>query len=171
VQRGDVVVASSPSHPKQTVCKRCAPARQQHRAAQTRVAQPHAHAAHPRGRSILGLGGDVIRVPYVDPFGNIRERQETVRARAGRLRCAGSRDAHAPPQVPLHHVWLQGDNTRNSNDSRHYGALPVAMLRGRVCYRIWPPSEAGPIRAEPERCSIVAAGAVPFARPHAGWST
>jgi hypothetical protein len=64
-------------------------------------------------------------------------------------------------------VWLQGDNTRNSNDSRHYGPLPVAMLRGRVCYRIWPPREVGPIRAEPERCSIVAAGSVPFLYPRA----
>ena len=32
-----------------------------------------------RERSVLGLGGDVIMVPYVDSFGNIRERQETVR--------------------------------------------------------------------------------------------
>jgi hypothetical protein len=66
------------------------------------------------------------------------------------------------PQVPPHHVWLQGDNTRNSNDSRHYGAVPVAMLRGRVCYRVWPLREAGPIRAEPERCHIVAPGVEPL---------
>jgi hypothetical protein len=56
-------------------------------------------------------------------------------------------------------VWLQGDNTRNSNDSRHYGAVPVAMLRGRVCYRVWPLRQVGPIRAEPERCRIVTPGA------------
>ena len=70
-------------------------------------------------------------------------------------------------QVPQHHVWLQGDNTRNSNDSRHYGPLPVSMLRGRVCYRIWPPREVGPIHAEPERCHVVALGAAPQLLPRA----
>jgi hypothetical protein len=56
-------------------------------------------------------------------------------------------------------VWLQGDNTRNSNDSRHYGPVPLAMLRGRVCYRIFPLSEIGAVRAEPERCVVISAGA------------
>lgn len=29
-------------------------------------------------------------------------------------------------------MWLQGDNFNNSTDSRHYGPVPYAMLRGRV---------------------------------------
>ncbi len=70
--------------------------------------------------------------------------------------------------MPPHHVWLQGDNTRNSNDSRHYGAMPVAMLRGRVCYRVWPLSEVGPIRAQPERCRVVTPGATPLDAPRGG---
>ena len=56
-------------------------------------------------------------------------------------------------------MWLQGDNTRNSNDSRHYGPVPLAMLRGRVCYRVWPPREVGPVRAQPERCVVLASSA------------
>ena len=119
---------------------------------------------------MLGLGGDVIMVPYVDPLGNIRERQETVRACFPACACALSRcvaRSRCAPQVPQHHVWLQGDNTRNSTDSREYGPLPMAMVIGRICYRMWPLSEAGPVRAEPERCSIVAAGPVPFLYPRA----
>jgi len=51
-------------------------------------------------------------------------------------------------QVPPHHVWLQGDNTRNSNDSRHYGPVPTALLRGRMCFRMWPPRQIGSVSAD-----------------------
>jgi mitochondrial inner membrane protease subunit 1 len=30
------------------------------------------------------------------------------------------------------HVWLQGDNLNNSTDSRSYGAVLLALVRGRV---------------------------------------
>ena len=40
--------------------------------------------------------------------------------------------------VPMGHIWLQGDNVNNSSDSREYGPVPVALLRGRVDYRILP---------------------------------
>ena len=39
-------------------------------------------------------------------------------------------------QVPTGHVWLQGDNTLNSTDSRHYGPVPYALLEGRVFVRV-----------------------------------
>lgn len=40
--------------------------------------------------------------------------------------------------VPNGHVWLEGDNAYKSNDSRHYGAIPLALLQGRAIARIWP---------------------------------
>jgi Signal peptidase, peptidase S26 len=39
-------------------------------------------------------------------------------------------------KIPKGHVWLQGDNMANSNDSRDYGAVPEAILKGRVLARI-----------------------------------
>ena len=39
-------------------------------------------------------------------------------------------------QVPPGHVWLQGDNTLNSHDSRDYGPVPYNMLLGRVVFRV-----------------------------------
>ena len=33
-------------------------------------------------------------------------------------------------------MWLQGDNTLNSNDSRHYGPVPYALLKGRAFVRL-----------------------------------
>ena len=39
-------------------------------------------------------------------------------------------------QVPQGHVWLQGDNPINSTDSRHYGPVPYALLRGRAFLKV-----------------------------------
>jgi inner membrane protease subunit 1 len=49
----------------------------------------------------------------------------------------------ARSRVPEGHVWLEGDNPHNSVDSRTYGAVPSALLKGRVAARIWPLSAAG----------------------------
>ncbi|XP_061522332.1 mitochondrial inner membrane protease subunit 1 isoform X1 [Phycodurus eques] len=38
--------------------------------------------------------------------------------------------------VPKGHVWLEGDNLTNSTDSRSYGPVPYALIRGRVCLKV-----------------------------------
>lgn len=48
-------------------------------------------------------------------------------------------------KVPKGHVWLLGDNSNNSTDSRLYGPVPYGLLKGRVCFRVWPPKEFGRI--------------------------
>ena len=36
--------------------------------------------------------------------------------------------------VPPGHVWVQGDNAAQSRDSRTYGPIPIALIRGRfIC--------------------------------------
>jgi hypothetical protein len=39
-------------------------------------------------------------------------------------------------QVPPGHIWLQGDNLTMSRDSREYGPVPLAMLKGRVMLQV-----------------------------------
>ncbi|KDD74837.1 hypothetical protein H632_c1042p1 [Helicosporidium sp. ATCC 50920] len=41
-----------------------------------------------------------------------------------------------------------GDNFYNSLDSRSYGPVPLALVKGRVCAKIWPPWRARWIRRE-----------------------
>lgn len=39
-------------------------------------------------------------------------------------------------QVPPGHVWLQGDNLVLSRDSREYGPVPLALMKGRVVAQV-----------------------------------
>lgn len=43
-------------------------------------------------------------------------------------------------------VWVRGDNVEHSVDSRSFGPVPAERVRGRVIFRYWPLSRAGPIR-------------------------
>ncbi|CAH0560215.1 unnamed protein product [Brassicogethes aeneus] len=40
--------------------------------------------------------------------------------------------------VPIGHVWLEGDNSTNSCDSRNYGPVPLGLIKSRAVLKIWP---------------------------------
>ncbi|XP_065158085.1 mitochondrial inner membrane protease subunit 1 [Atheta coriaria] len=50
--------------------------------------------------------------------------------------------------VPRGHVWLEGDNTRNSSDSRNYGPVPQGLIRSRAVCRVWPFNEISTLKDE-----------------------
>lgn len=65
-------------------------------------------------KRLIGLPGDVV---CVDPIGQ-----------------------HAPSMehvvVPKGHVWLSGDNADESRDSRQYGPVPLALVKGRIVAKV-----------------------------------
>ena len=65
-------------------------------------------------KRVIGLPGDTI---CVDPTGE-----------------------HADPSqrivIPDGHVWIAGDNAAHSRDSRLYGPVPIALIRGKLQARV-----------------------------------
>ncbi|XP_062869218.1 mitochondrial inner membrane protease subunit 1 [Trichomycterus rosablanca] len=57
--------------------------------------------------------------------------------------------------VPRGHVWLEGDNLGNSTDSRSYGPVPYALIRGRVWYKVWPHHSVGSLNESPNNGRIL----------------
>jgi signal peptidase I len=45
--------------------------------------------------------------------------------------------------VPDGNYFVLGDNRPRSSDSREFGCVPEAFVRGRVDLRLWPPARAG----------------------------
>ena len=45
--------------------------------------------------------------------------------------------------VPRGQIWIEGDNHRASNDSTNFGPVSAALVEAVVCFKLWPPSEAG----------------------------
>ena len=65
-------------------------------------------------KRVVGLPGDII---CVDPTGELAPSTEHV-------------------VIPRHHVWLSGDNALMSRDSRVYGPVSMALIKGRMVARV-----------------------------------
>jgi hypothetical protein len=103
-------------------------------------ALPSGRAVSPRGRAVVAVRGDVRSVSidrdvhYTQP----------PNAQFGIDPAAGWR-------VPEHHLFLLGDHSSNSLDSRYApptgpGPVPLDRVIGRVVFRVWPLGRIGPVR-------------------------
>jgi nickel-type superoxide dismutase maturation protease len=48
-------------------------------------------------------------------------------------------------------IFLVGDNEMHSTDSRHFGPVPLSLVRGKALYRYAPPGRAGRLRRVPPK--------------------
>ncbi|KAM7327634.1 hypothetical protein ACRRTK_014001 [Alexandromys fortis] len=130
IQRGDIVIAKSPSDPKSNICKR-----------------------------VIGLEGDkILTTSSSDIFKSHNYGGEEDRIYGCCPGCPGTHPVLVRVlklKVPTGHVWLEGDNLQNSTDSRYYGPIPYGLIRGRIFLKIWPFSDFGFLRDSPNghRCS------------------
>lgn len=65
-------------------------------------------------KRVIGLPGDVV---CVDPTGQIAPSTEHV-------------------VVPKGHLWMSGDNAEMSRDSRHYGPVSMALVKGKLIAKV-----------------------------------
>lgn len=130
ISRGDIIIAKSPSNPAQLVCKR-----------------------------VVGLPGDriIVRPAFnLNPFSNSKKTTSTVESvDLSSVNESSDKIKHHEDDyvsdhhnlkklkrgefvVPRGHVWIEGDNSANSSDSRYYGPIPQGLIRSRAVCRLWP---------------------------------
>jgi signal peptidase I len=152
LERGHVIVAKSPTDPNAVVCKRIlglpgdtvrlpslthnassaglfscehdhpnTHPPSDHPPSAIRVPTPNRIAYHSRialcGAGVLCSALHIPQVPRDPRYPYFRGADEDI-------------------VVPAGKVWLQGDNVRNSTDSRNYGAVPLPLITGRVFFKV-----------------------------------
>jgi signal peptidase I len=88
-------------------------------------------------KRVVAVGGDRIALRGGRVIRNGRPRDEP-------FRCRGEGcDFPEEITVPRGYLYVLGDNRGASDDSRFWGPIPEAWVRGKVVLRYWPPSGLG----------------------------
>lgn len=135
--RGDIVIAKSPIEPKMLVCKRVMglPGDKIHMKPRINL--------NPFGTSKSEVNKDLKDDALKDimPFVDIEEdeafdddKSKHISNQDASMRTFRSRVII----VPKGHLWLEGDNSENSIDSRTYGPVPMGLVQSRAAFRVYP---------------------------------
>jgi signal peptidase I len=128
IARGDVIVFKYPEEPERDFIKR-----------------------------VIGLPGDQIELRRKRVFVNgrrtdepyvyyLEEPPETAAGDEVHARGGDPRESYGPVTVPPDHYFVMGDNRDNSQDSRYWGFLPRAYVKGKALVIYWSyDAEAGNI--------------------------
>jgi signal peptidase I len=84
-------------------------------------------------KRVVAVGGDRVGIRDGELFVNGRRVPESY-ADAARIDSV----YFGPVSVPAGSVFVLGDNRRNSDDSRDFGAVPTSDIEGRVVGILWP---------------------------------
>jgi inner membrane protease subunit 2 len=91
-------------------------------------------------------GGSVKRVVAVAGDTVVRDVRRVGRERENEGKTArrmGMGDLGPLVKVPVGHVWVEGDNWRDSLDSNDFGPVSLSLVTGRVDRVVWPPGRMG----------------------------
>lgn len=131
--RGDIVIARSPIEPKMFICKRIVglPGDKIHMKPKINF--------NPFGstKSEVTVDEKALRdiMPFVDEDDDFdRNKTNHINNQDSRMRTFRNKMIC----VPKGHVWLEGDNSENSIDSRTYGPVPMGLIQSRALLRLHP---------------------------------
>ena len=82
-------------------------------------------------KRVIGLEGDTV---VLDP-----RRRPSTRTGEQHVGAAAWDAWRGRAKVPPGHIWLEGDNWRDSLDSNYFGPVSKSMIDGRALTLIWPP--------------------------------
>ena len=112
VERGDILVFKFPEDPERDFIKR-----------------------------VVGLPGETLEVRDQDVFIDGRKLDEPyldrMPALPGGAIALDRRDNYGPITIPAAHYFMMGDNRGNSQDSRFWGPLPHANVKGKAFVIYW----------------------------------
>lgn len=89
-------------------------------------------------KRIVALQGDWLHVPQRADFVRLKRVSHTIRS--------GGFEKTWNLSNPQGQVWLEGDAQGpaiTSEDSKTWGAVPMALMQGKVEAIVWPPHRAG----------------------------
>jgi len=85
---------------------------------------------------VVALEGETVEIKNKQAFINGEPLQEPYKIHEDAA-ADSARDNFGPLKIPAGHCFVLGDNRDISNDSRFWGALPLANVKGRALYVYW----------------------------------
>ncbi|MFH1288650.1 MAG: signal peptidase I, partial [bacterium] len=92
-------------------------------------------------KRVVALGGETVEIRDKKTFINGRILSEPYKFCAGSEIQSGDtsvRDNFGPYKVPEGSLFVMGDNRDKSYDSRMFGPVPIANIRGKAVFVYWP---------------------------------
>ena len=85
---------------------------------------------------VIALEGETVEIKNKQVFIGNEPLQESYKVHED-IVIDNSRDNFGPLKIPAGHCYVLGDNRDNSSDSRYWGTLPLAHIKGKALYIYW----------------------------------
>jgi signal peptidase I len=87
-------------------------------------------------KRVIAIEGETVEIKNKQVFIDGQPLQEPYKIHEDSA-VDNSRDNFGPLKIPAGRCFVLGDNRDNSNDSRFWGALPLANVKGKALYIYW----------------------------------
>ncbi len=97
-------------------------------------------------KRVIGLPGDIVEIRDPDIYINGELLREPRIVRETGYQSKNTPYGQGEIKVPDDALYVLGDNSRSSRDSRTWGFVPLSHIKGKAFLIYWPPSRMGRIQ-------------------------